>query len=310
MEKLISRYDLKYYTMLKDVLYNLELNNKDYMWLISDIEAYPNKQEYEELINQKDYLLLTTKQLIKMLEDDDFQWIWAVFSAIPSKYKEEDILKHDLPYCYSYFDQEYNPFVDEPKLQHPLAEFELYAVDSTYMFIVTDNNELIKKFKRSYPLFISKFEDKTIKVKFKNKYFPNDLNLSLFVCSKSCSHAYLDTSDYAHVCEHCYEPLKRLYSLDYKKSKRNIFYSKSVVNKYNVYKEPESKEYIDDITHEDFKDGKVDCIGDIKEVWIALACCSKECGNVELIVDGSSQICPKCGKVMYRNSVKKYLLKE
>ena len=88
MKKLISRHDLEYYTMLKKVLYNLELNDKDYMWLISDIEAYPNKEEYEELINQKDYLLLTTKQLIKMLEDDDFQWIWAVFSAIPLNYKE------------------------------------------------------------------------------------------------------------------------------------------------------------------------------------------------------------------------------
>lgn len=310
MKKLISRHDLEYYTMLKKVLYNLELNDKDYMWLISDIEAYPNKEEYEEIINKNDYLLISTKELVEMLEDDDFQWIWAVFSAIPSKYTKEDILEYELPYCYSYYDQEYNPFEDEPKIQHPLAEFELYTVDSTYMFIVTDDNELIKKFKRSYPLFISKFEDKITKVKLKNRYFPNELNLSLFVCSKECSRAYIDTSEHTHICEHCYEPLQRLYSLDYKKSKRNIFYSKSLVNKYNAYKEPKSKEYINDITLEDFKDGKVDCIGDIKEVWIALACCTKECGNAELIVDGSTQICPKCGKTMFRTKGHKYLLKE
>lgn len=36
---------------------------------------------------------------------------------------------------------------------YPLAEFELYAVDSTYMFIVTEDVELIERFKKCYPLF-------------------------------------------------------------------------------------------------------------------------------------------------------------
>ena len=41
----------------------------------------------------------------------------------------------------------YNPHIDESKLQHPYAEFELYAVDSSYMFMISDNEELISKFK-------------------------------------------------------------------------------------------------------------------------------------------------------------------
>ena len=149
MNKLISKNDFKYYTYLKQILIDLELTNKEYYWLISDIEAYPKNKEYEELL-KKDYVLLTTSELMKMLNEEDFQWIWAVFSVVPIDYTKEDILKYDLPYCASYYNQEYNPFDKEPRLQHPLAKFELYAVDSTYIFIVTEDIELIDRFKKNY----------------------------------------------------------------------------------------------------------------------------------------------------------------
>ena len=91
-----------------------------------------------------------------MLEDDDFQWIWAVFSAIPSSYQKEEILKFGLPYVETIENGKYNPHIDEPKRQHPYAELELYAVDSSYMFMISDNEELIAKFKKSYPKYIEK----------------------------------------------------------------------------------------------------------------------------------------------------------
>ena len=142
------------------------------------------------------------------------------------------------------------------------------------------------------------------------RYFPNELNLSLFVCDKECSRAYISTKDYSHICEYCKEKLKRLYSLNYKLEKKNLFYNnKSLVTKENMYFLDEDKEYIDDITYDDLIAGKVDCIGDITEVYIAVACCTNECGNVQLIVDGSTQVCPKCGGLMFRRSVKKYILK-
>lgn len=45
-----------------------------------------------------------------------------------------------------------------------------------------------------------------------------------------------------------------------------------------------------------------------KEIFVAFAVCSKECGNTEYIVDGSSQVCQKCGKLLFRTAVKKYIL--
>ena len=46
-----------------------------------------------------------------------------------------------------------------------------------------------------------------------------------------------------------------------------------------------------------------------EEIQIACAVCSKECGNIEFITDGSSQVCQYCGHLMYRVTIKKYVLK-
>jgi len=154
MKRLYSKYDFKGYTLIKQVLYDLELSNQQYLWLISDMEAYPRKKEFCELLDQNEYLLLETSQLLQMLETDDFQWVWAVFSAIPASYDREEILQFDLPYVMDVEDGVYNPHTDQPKLQHPYAVLELYAVDSSYMFMVTDNADFITKFKQKYPMYI------------------------------------------------------------------------------------------------------------------------------------------------------------
>lgn len=42
------------------------------------------------------------------------------------------------------------------------------------------------------------------------------------------------------------------------------------------------------------------------EIHIAYAVCGKECGNKEFIVDGQSQVCQYCGKLMFRTEVVRY----
>ena len=157
MERVISRKAFTCYTKLKKILSDLELENKEYWWLISDIVAYPTKKEYDEMLYKDDYLLITTSELVKMVNDEDFQWIWAVFSVIPIKYSKEEILKYDLPYLQFFDEGQYNPYTDTPKLQHPLAEFELYAEDSSSMFLISDDVELLNKFKQAYPNYTEKY---------------------------------------------------------------------------------------------------------------------------------------------------------
>lgn len=50
MRRLYSIHDFKFYTHLKQILCDLELANKQYLWLISDIEAYPRTQEYQQFL--------------------------------------------------------------------------------------------------------------------------------------------------------------------------------------------------------------------------------------------------------------------
>lgn len=150
MERLESTKNCQYYTFMKQFLIDLGLDQSDYNWLVTDIEAFPRTEEYRKFIDENAYFIMSTKDLMNMLEKDDFQWIWAVFSAIPSQYSEEDILKYELPVIRS-IKNNYNPFVDEPKLQHPLAEIEFGLYDSTGMFMITDKKRLLTVFKAKYP---------------------------------------------------------------------------------------------------------------------------------------------------------------
>lgn len=155
MKRLYSKRDFKFYTYLKQVLFDLGLADKDYLWLISDIEAYPREKEHQALLN-REYLLLTTKELLDLLEAEDFQWIWAVFSGIPSRYQKEDILQFDLPCVETIEPGKYNPHTDKPQFQHPYAEFEIYAVDSSYMFLISDREALLRAFREKYPEYEEK----------------------------------------------------------------------------------------------------------------------------------------------------------
>ena len=45
MKRLYCNHEFRYYTQLKQVLLDLGLADQDYLWLISDFEAYPMKKE-------------------------------------------------------------------------------------------------------------------------------------------------------------------------------------------------------------------------------------------------------------------------
>ena len=51
---------------------------------------------------------------------------------------------------------------------------------------------------------------------------------------------------------------------------------------------------------------KVDHVSFPKEISVAYAVCGNACGNKEFIVDGQTQVCQYCGKLMFRTEVKKY----
>lgn len=156
MKRVWSSNDFDFYTYMLRILTDLELDNSDYLWLISDIDAYPGKKEYEELLLNREYILLTTSELINMIKKEDFQWVWAVFSAIPSHYHQEDILKFELPHIESFTEEQYNPYEDEPRLQHPYAELEILCSESG-VALISNDDKLINRFRRCYPNYTDYF---------------------------------------------------------------------------------------------------------------------------------------------------------
>ncbi len=144
MKRYISTHDRKYYTYMLEVITALGGNDLKYKWLISDIEAYPDR---ETILN--DHLILSNTELIKMLSENDFQWIWAVFSAIPENISNDEILKFELPSA----DDNENIYKDDVAIiQHPLAEIEIVAEDSSSVFIVAKDEQMAEKFKKLFPM--------------------------------------------------------------------------------------------------------------------------------------------------------------
>lgn len=155
MKRYISDKDEKYYTNMLKILNAIGGRNLDYNWLITDIEALPQKgngkfEIDEEIYNRicdKEYVLISNDELLDILERNDFPWIWGVFSAIPKQYSEEDILEYDLPYA----DGNRDIYKDDSfVIQHPLADIEIVAFDSSLVHIVAKDDEIADKFKELY----------------------------------------------------------------------------------------------------------------------------------------------------------------
>lgn len=148
MKRYISEKEEKYYTHMLKVLNSIGGRNLEYNWLITNIEAYPQDNgELDKLVSENDYLFLSTDELITMLEKNDFQWIWGVFSAIPMKYTKEEVLKYELPFA----DGNYDIYKEDIfVIQHPLADIEIVAEDSSSVFIVAKDDEIANKFKEVY----------------------------------------------------------------------------------------------------------------------------------------------------------------
>lgn len=136
MKRYISKTDEYYYTDMLKVIKAIGGKNLDYNWLITEIET--STGDYFE----DDYIILTNEELLDKLESKKIQWIWGTFSAIPKKYKQEEILKYNLPGVENIDKKEIKP-------QHPLAEIEIIAYDSTFVQIIA-KEEIAKRFKKIY----------------------------------------------------------------------------------------------------------------------------------------------------------------
>ena len=122
MKGIVVEEGEKYFTFFKKIFEAINNIQRDYNWLMTDYECYPQNERYAEILNGE-YCWMTGDEFTEMVEITDFQWIWGAFSAFPKSVPLEHVLQYELPKAY-----ECEKIWQLPvSIQHPLAEIEIIA---------------------------------------------------------------------------------------------------------------------------------------------------------------------------------------
>ena len=137
----------EYFTSLKSIFHSIDNIQKDYNWLITEQECYPQNEKYIEKLSSE-WCWITGEELTEMIEDEDFQWIWGVFSAFPKDVTKEEVLKNKLPQAEGNTRIWQNPI----GLQNPLSVIEIIAWDSSMTIFISSRDEIVEKLVARNPL--------------------------------------------------------------------------------------------------------------------------------------------------------------
>lgn len=118
-------------------------------WLITDIDSCCQNVELLQEYRQNEYLFLSNDELLDILEQENFQWIWGLFFAIPKKYSKSQILQaiKQIPLL-----NNSNEIWDCKVIHHPFAEIEILAEDSSSLQIIAKDDKYADLFYKAYPL--------------------------------------------------------------------------------------------------------------------------------------------------------------
>lgn len=143
--------EIKEYKMKGCIIKNDEISIKKvfncikdvdkYNWLITNIECYPLDEEIAKFLDNE-YCWIKGKELMRLLEKENLQWIWGVFSAFSKEVALEEVLEYNYPYADGYKGFWENPIT----VQHPLAITEIAAWDGLIILVISKSNEIVNTF--------------------------------------------------------------------------------------------------------------------------------------------------------------------
>lgn len=109
------------YTYLKKLFLSIRHAQKDFNWLITDCQCCTQSEAFYQRIFQYDrYGWLSGEELTRMVETEDFQWIWAVLSGFPRHIS--------------------------------LAQVEIVPWDSSCTLVISRNHRIVSDFMDGFPL--------------------------------------------------------------------------------------------------------------------------------------------------------------
>ena len=137
----------EYFSFLSGIFLAIGNAQKNYNWLITPYECYPRTKEYKEKMSGE-YCWVLGEDLTSMVECEDFQWIWWTFSGFNRNLAREDVLKYKFPRADGYTKIWTLPV----PIQHPLAEIEIIAWDSSLTVFISKEDKLVFKIMENYLL--------------------------------------------------------------------------------------------------------------------------------------------------------------
>ena len=163
MKGVILEKGFQFFTCMDKILPPVREDVLRHNWLIADCDCnwFPDSR-WED-----DYIWLTGKELLALVDSNDIQFIWAVFSAFSPEISLEQILAHPLPYADGYREFWKNPV----NMQHPLANIELVAWDSSLFLCISSDDAFVKKFSDAFPLCEDLEEDNERNISQGKKYY-------------------------------------------------------------------------------------------------------------------------------------------
>lgn len=135
------------YTKLNDIFEGIDNSHKEYNWLLSNMEvSVLNNEALDEDLNNREYLFLTGEELDKLINENDIQFIWGIITGFDKNRTEEEVVEECIPQI-----EGFKGYWDENiSLQHGLSIIEIVACDSSYVIVVSDEDEIIKSMDKHF----------------------------------------------------------------------------------------------------------------------------------------------------------------
>lgn len=137
----------EYFTFLGNIFESIGNIQRDYNWLITGHECYPQNAKYVAKLSDE-WCWMTGVELTEMIKDEDFQWIWGVFCAFPKEITKEKVMNYKLPKA----DGNERIWQNPISLQHPFSVIEIIAWDSSMTIVITEFDDIIEKLEKSNPI--------------------------------------------------------------------------------------------------------------------------------------------------------------
>ena len=149
MEILLEgRCEMRYHTDLRVVFRAIDNRQRDFNWLISDVERswLEARDGRPEPLTGRGPYWLTGTELTKLVADYDMQFIWAVLSGFPPDMPPTLAQQRPVPYA----DDNTGFWVAHPTIQHPLAELEIVCWDGSCTLLLCRDESIGEQFRRYF----------------------------------------------------------------------------------------------------------------------------------------------------------------